>query len=68
MAFGKHRRRKNDPPKWDDLTPEQKAKAFDANVAKHVTGAADKRAKGKYPYDQEPTSKKKRFGRRKGDK
>ena len=21
MAFGKHRRRKNDPPRWDDLTP-----------------------------------------------
>lgn len=52
MAFG---RRKSD---WDFLNPEQKAKAFDRNVGKHVTKAADKRLKGQAPYDQEPDQRK----------
>lgn len=66
MAFGRRRSDKKQP-KWDDLTPEQKAKAFDRNVSKHVVNAADKRREKKAPYDLEPEAPKGRglFGGKK---
>lgn len=54
MAFGRRRKdRPGDSGTWEQLTPEQKAKAFDAQAGRSTARAADKRLKGKQPYDKE---------------
>lgn len=63
------KRRKTDPQpgdsgRYEELTPEKKAKAFDRVLGRSVVRAADKKLKGKSPYEGEPTTKKKRFGRK----
>lgn len=68
MAFGKHRRKKDPQPgdagRYEELTPEQKAASLEAQYGRSVVRAADKRVKGQGAYSDEPTSTKKRFGRR----
>lgn len=52
-----------DSGRYEELTPEQKGKAFDGMFGRSKVRAADKQAQGKSPYQSEPTSKK-RWGRK----
>lgn len=64
------KRRKADKPKpgdsggYDGLTPEQKGQAFNGMFGRSKIRAADKMVRGQAPYQDEPTSKKHRFGRK----
>jgi hypothetical protein len=54
MAFGRHRRKSDKQPgdsgRYEELTPEQKAKAFDAQVSRSEKRAEKKKAKGEGSY------------------
>jgi hypothetical protein len=71
MAFGKHRRKSDSQPgdagRYEELTPEQKAKAFEGQASRSAMRAADKRLKKQQPYDLEPEKPKGRglFGKKK---
>ena len=58
MAFGRHRRKDDSQPgdagRYEELTPEQKAKAFDAQHGRSAMRANDKRLKKEQPYHLEP--------------
>lgn len=62
------RRRKDKPGDsgtYEQLTPQQKADAFDAQAGRSTARAADKRRTGQAPYDKEPDQKKGGFFSRK---
>lgn len=63
MAGRRRKDKPGDSGTYEQLTPEQKAKAFDAQIGRSVARAADKRLKGEKPYSKEPDQKK-RWGKR----
>ena len=55
---GKHRRKDDSQPgdagRYEELTPKQKAQAFDTQHGRSVVRANDKRLGKQQPYDLEP--------------
>lgn len=68
VALGRHRKtdKPGDSGTYEQLTPEQKAKAFDAQAGRSVVRAADKRLKGEGSYSKEPDQgkSKKKWGKK----